>query len=216
MSPVDDLRAQKEAFVSNLHGTTKQEIWLIISCLPVCIYMGELSTSAARSQPAAAWLTHERASGLCQFGRQQQPQDVAPCHAGALAQQHLTALAAHQGWQQWLLLVCFGCDFLAVVFPQAAVSMSAVGAAPLLLTMLALVVGVSTLPWYSHTHGATAKRAAAGTGQMPEAQEHTIGPLESDLNGQVPKEQAVWHHRAASSMAGWPQVAAELAQPRQR
>jgi hypothetical protein len=68
MSPVDDLRAQKEAFVSNLHGTTKQEIWLIISCLPVCIYMGELSTSAARSQPAAAWLPMNAPAACANLG----------------------------------------------------------------------------------------------------------------------------------------------------
>lgn len=36
-----DLKRLKEDFVSNLHGTTKWEVFCIVSCLPLCLLIGE-------------------------------------------------------------------------------------------------------------------------------------------------------------------------------
>ncbi len=38
-----DLKRQKEAFVSNLEGTTKWEIFCVIGCLPLCLIFGGFS-----------------------------------------------------------------------------------------------------------------------------------------------------------------------------
>lgn len=37
-----ELRRLKESFVSNLHGTTRWEVFCVLSSLPLCLLVGEL------------------------------------------------------------------------------------------------------------------------------------------------------------------------------
>jgi hypothetical protein len=41
MQQAAELRRAKEQFVSNLHGTTKWEVFCVVSCLPLCLLIGE-------------------------------------------------------------------------------------------------------------------------------------------------------------------------------
>jgi hypothetical protein len=41
MQQAAELRRAKEHFVSNLHGTTKWEVFCVVSCLPLCLLIGE-------------------------------------------------------------------------------------------------------------------------------------------------------------------------------
>jgi hypothetical protein len=41
MQQAAELRRAKEQFVSNLHGTTKWEVFCAVSCLPLCLLIGE-------------------------------------------------------------------------------------------------------------------------------------------------------------------------------
>jgi hypothetical protein len=41
MQQSEHLKRLKEEFVSNLQGTTKWEVFCVVSCLPLCLLIGE-------------------------------------------------------------------------------------------------------------------------------------------------------------------------------
>jgi hypothetical protein len=48
------LKAAKEAFVSNLEGTSKREIFSIVMVLPICALFGERAVGIARPRASTA------------------------------------------------------------------------------------------------------------------------------------------------------------------
>jgi hypothetical protein len=128
-----ELKRLKEAFVSNLEGTTKWEIFCIIGCLPLCLLFGEPQRSSPQAPAAAARMQRHAA----RTAQAEQPSrcfhmlciltvacgSAAPAAAAAehWLQQRLKALGCSN---TTIRAVSFLVEFCVLVVPQVAMSMS--------------------------------------------------------------------------------------------